>query len=148
LQDAITPEFINPADPDLLEAAEQLLTIFKSAEGKTRSELSEESKPVIEGAPFEAVIARGLEKLLLDRTDFDTAPDEDLPLPARYSPGNRWRVTRHTRNGLNRNFKKHRRKFPTPSIPISRRTRKSSALSRSRRKGYSTATTPPRFRVC
>lgn len=78
LQDAINPEFINPADPDLLDAAEQLLTIFKSAEGKTRSELSEESKPVIEGAPFEAVIARGLEKLLLDRTDFDTAPDEEL----------------------------------------------------------------------
>lgn len=76
--ETITPEFIDPADPIILEIAGQLLEVFQSAQGQTRSELAEAAKPVIEGAQCPAIIVRGLEKLLLDRTEFDTAPDEEL----------------------------------------------------------------------
>jgi predicted nuclease of restriction endonuclease-like RecB superfamily len=76
--DKISPDFIDPQSPAILEVAGKLIDRFKSAGGKSRSELAEENKMIIEGAPFPAVIARGLEKLLLDRTEFDTAPDEEL----------------------------------------------------------------------
>ncbi len=74
----IKPSFVDPADAALLHVAEELLAVFKAAEGQTRTELSDASKPIIDAAPFSAIIARGLEKLLLDRTEFDTAIDEKL----------------------------------------------------------------------
>jgi predicted nuclease of restriction endonuclease-like RecB superfamily len=76
--DIIIPEFIDPQSPAILKVAGQLIDLFKSAGGKSRTELAEKNKMIIEGAPFPPVIARGLEKLLLDRTEFDTAPDEEL----------------------------------------------------------------------
>ncbi|MCZ6681093.1 MAG: DUF790 family protein [Candidatus Poribacteria bacterium] len=76
--DTITPEFIDPDDPTLLAVAEQLLGVFEESQGKTREELLQESKGIIESAPCAAIIVRGLEKLLLDRTQFDTEPDEQL----------------------------------------------------------------------
>ena len=72
----IQPSFVDAGDAALLSTAEELLAVFKSAEGQTRTELAEASKPIIDAAPFSAIIARGLEKLLLDRTEFDTAIDE------------------------------------------------------------------------
>ena len=75
----ITPFFVDPADEAMLDTAGQLIEIFKAGTGKSRQELSEESQFVIEAVPFDAIIARGFEKLLLDRTKFDTGADEDLP---------------------------------------------------------------------
>lgn len=76
--DRILPAFIDPGDPDLQHVAEELLAVFKSAEGSTRAELLAATKPIIDAAPFSAIIARGLEKLLLDRTEFDTTAKEEL----------------------------------------------------------------------
>lgn len=77
-KDKITPLLLKVEDEALLNTAGQLLEIFKASNGKTRSELLEDSKLIIENSPQEAVITRGLEKLLLDRTEFDTAPNEAL----------------------------------------------------------------------
>jgi predicted nuclease of restriction endonuclease-like RecB superfamily len=72
------PEFIDPEAPELLQLAESLLEVFRSAEGQSRSQLLKETKWLIDGTPCDAVIARGLEKLLLDRVQFQTEADEDL----------------------------------------------------------------------
>ena len=74
----ITPTFIDPEDVNLLALAEQLLDVFLESQGKPRHQLLEGSRLVIETAPCPAIVARGLEKLLLDRTEFDTDPDEEL----------------------------------------------------------------------
>ena len=76
--DRVVPKFINPQKESLLDFAGQMLNIFKSAEGKTRAELLEESKLVVDGAPCSAFVARGIQKRLFDRTEFDTAPNEEL----------------------------------------------------------------------
>ena len=74
----IRPTFIDPQDEILLQGAKQLLTVFEGSVGKTREQLMEESKEVIDGTPCEAIITRGLEKLLLDQTEFDTTVDPAL----------------------------------------------------------------------
>ena len=74
----ILPQFVNPTDEQLLVIAEQLITIFESAINTPRATLLEASKQVIDSTPKAPIIKRGLEKLLLDRTEFDTAPNEAL----------------------------------------------------------------------
>ncbi len=76
--DTITPEFINPDDINLLSVAEELLELFSESQGKTRSELLEESQIVIQNSPCVPVIVRGIQKLLLDRTEFDADPNDEL----------------------------------------------------------------------
>ncbi len=72
------PLFINAADEALLSVAEQLIDVFKTAVGKTRVELLDDTQLIVENAPTELLIVRGLEKLLLDRTEFNAAPDDEL----------------------------------------------------------------------
>ena len=74
----ILPQFVNPADEQLLAIAEQLITIFEDSINTPRATLLEASKQVIDSTPKAPIIKRGLEKLLLDRTEFDTAPNEEL----------------------------------------------------------------------
>ena len=74
----ILPQFVNPTDEQLLAIAEQLITIFEGAINTPRATLLEASKQVIDSTPKAPIIKRGLEKLLLDRTEFDTAPNEEL----------------------------------------------------------------------
>lgn len=74
----ILPQFVDPTDNKLLKIAEQIITVFESATEKTRSTLLDGSKTVIDTTPGTLIIKRGLEKLLLDRTEFDTAPNEEL----------------------------------------------------------------------
>ena len=76
--DTITPDFINPDDINLLSVAEELLEIFSGSQGKTRNQLLEESQIVIQNSPCVPVIVRGIQKLLLDRTEFDADPNEEL----------------------------------------------------------------------
>ncbi len=75
----VSPSFVSPKDPELLGAAQQLLDIFEaSVNCSTREELLESSKEVIDGSRCEAIIMRGLEKLLLDRTEFETKSNPKL----------------------------------------------------------------------
>ena len=74
----ILPQFVNPADNQLLAIAEQLIAIFEASLNESRATLLESSKHIIDSTPGAPIIKRGLEKLLLDRTEFDTAPNEEL----------------------------------------------------------------------
>lgn len=74
----IYPQFVDPTNSELLKVAEQLITVFEAATDDKRSTLLENSKRIIDGTSESPIILRGLEKLLLDRTEFDTAPNEEL----------------------------------------------------------------------
>ena len=74
----ILPQFVNPTHQQLLAIAEQLITIFEDSINTPRATLLESSKHIIDSTPGAPIVKRGLEKLLLDRTDFDTAPNEEL----------------------------------------------------------------------
>ena len=74
----ILPQFVNPADNRLLAIAEQLIAVFEASPDKPRVTLLESSKQIIDSTPEAPIVKRGLEKLLLDRTEFDTAPNEEL----------------------------------------------------------------------
>ncbi len=74
----IHPEFVEPEDATLLTVAEQLIEVFEAAPGQPRNALLESSKHVLDSTPGQIIVKRGLEKLLLDRTEFDTAPNEEL----------------------------------------------------------------------
>ena len=74
----IYPQFIDPTDRELLAIAEQLITVFEKSPKTSRAALLETSKQIIDSTPEAPIVKRGLEKLLLDRTEFDTAPNETL----------------------------------------------------------------------
>ena len=74
----ILPQFVNPADHRLLGIAEQLIAVFEESPSKPRATLLESSKHIIDSTPGTLIVKRGLEKLLLDRTEFDTTPNEAL----------------------------------------------------------------------
>ena len=74
----ISPQFVNPADNQLLAIAEQLIAVFEASPDKPRGTLLESTKHIIDSTPGTPIVKRGLEKLLLDRTEFDTTPNEEL----------------------------------------------------------------------
>ena len=74
----ISPQFVNPTHKQLLAVAEQLVAIFEDSINTPRAALLESSKQIIDSTPGTPIVKRGLEKLLLDRTEFDTAPNEEL----------------------------------------------------------------------
>ena len=74
----IYPQFINPTDSELLAIADQLITVFEASPNTPRATLLESSKHIIDSTSREPIVKRGLEKLLLDRTEFDTAPNQEL----------------------------------------------------------------------
>ena len=74
----ILPQFVNPTNNQLLAIAEQLIAVFEASPDTPRATLLESSKQIIDSTPEAPIVKRGLEKLLLDRTEFDTAPNEEL----------------------------------------------------------------------
>ena len=74
----IHPQFIEPTDSELLKIARQLIAVFETSPSESRATLLESSKHIIDSTPGTPIVKRGLEKLLLDRTEFDTAPNEEL----------------------------------------------------------------------
>ncbi len=74
----IHPQFIEPTDSELLKIARQLIAVFETSPSESRATLLESSKHIIDSTPDPPIVKRGLEKLLLDRTEFDTAPNEEL----------------------------------------------------------------------
>lgn len=74
----IQPQLVEPTDGQLLAIAEQLIAVFEESPDESRATLLEASKHIIDSTPGIPIVKRGLEKLLLDRTEFDTAPNEEL----------------------------------------------------------------------
>ena len=74
----IYPQFVNPTDNKLLAIAAQLIAVFEESTDKPRSTLLEQSKQIIDSTTGTLAVKRGFEKLLLDRTEFDTSPNEEL----------------------------------------------------------------------
>lgn len=72
----VNPKFINPNDSELLSIANELIEIFKDSVGSTRAELLENSKMILDGSEKPILVLRGFQKLLLDRTEFDTSTNE------------------------------------------------------------------------
>jgi predicted nuclease of restriction endonuclease-like RecB superfamily len=74
--DRIQPRYIDEEDEEYLRAAEDLITLFESHDGRTRAAL-EESLAEYVGTGTDYRILRGLIKLLTDRCEFETsAPAE------------------------------------------------------------------------
>lgn len=75
----IHPQYINVNDPNLRDLADNLLQLFRSMIGKTRTEMEEELKDVIGDHPSQ-LVHQGLAKLLEDRCEFEVdaqhAPSE------------------------------------------------------------------------
>ena len=74
----IYPQFVKTTDTQLLAIAEQLIAVFEESPDKPRATLLETSKHIVDSTPGAPIVKRGLEKLLLDRTEFDTTPNEEL----------------------------------------------------------------------
>jgi hypothetical protein len=77
-KDTISPMLIQTNDPQLLRISTQLLALFNDSIGKTRGTLIAESKNLIDHFVDNTIVARGLEKLLMDRTTFNTDSPESL----------------------------------------------------------------------
>ena len=74
----ILPKLIDPEAPKLLEIAEELISTFSECVGGLRETLEDRTKQVLESSPLSPVVGRGLEKLLIDRTEFDTELKTEL----------------------------------------------------------------------
>ena len=76
----VRPQLVEPDSPELLEFAESLLALFAQTDSQTRTSLQEQVNDAIAEFPDHVNIARGLEKLLLDRTEFDEDASGELPI--------------------------------------------------------------------
>lgn len=94
----IHPRFIDPKKTELLEMAASMLVIFNAAPGQTRGELKEAVAEVIGALSGNDLVARGLEKLLLDRTEFEEPVDEQMVTwrHALFLNVNQWMASRST----------------------------------------------------
>jgi hypothetical protein len=77
-KNTISPRFIQTDDPQLLQTADQLLELFSESIGKTRGTLITDCKTIVDYCDSQPIVARGLEKLLMDRTAFNTESPESL----------------------------------------------------------------------
>lgn len=76
-QGEIQPQLVSPTNRPLLQLAEQLIALYANAQGQTQAELGELAAPLL--ASYRGpIIAKGLNKLLLDRCRFREGAD-DLP---------------------------------------------------------------------
>src|SRR4051794_6010699 len=69
-RDHIIPQYLEPADPQWLQVAEQLLGIFRASNGTTRGQLEEEIEELFGDLP-QPLIHTGMAKLLEDRCEFE-----------------------------------------------------------------------------
>ena len=74
----ILPKLIEPEAPKLLRIANELVAAFSESVGEVRETLEWRTKQVLDRYPLNAPVGRGLEKLLLDRTEFDTELKTEL----------------------------------------------------------------------
>lgn len=71
--------FVDPTNPELLSLAEELLALFNAAERPSRGQLEAGCEQLLEAFEGNALIARGLVKLVFDRARFQTPSDDDQP---------------------------------------------------------------------
>ena len=74
----IVPKLINTEAHNNLEIAKELLSLFSNSVGKYRVNLEEETKQILAKFDGNSIVAKGIEKLLLDRTVFDTESKEEF----------------------------------------------------------------------
>ena len=74
----IQPKFIDTTAPKFLKIAFELTELFSGSVGEERGTLENRSKQVLERFTLGITVGRGLEKLLLDRTEFDTESKDEL----------------------------------------------------------------------
>ncbi len=78
--ESIKPVFIDPADPNSMELARQLLELYRLPENPddalTRGELEDMAEPLLKGQR-DTKLAAGLHKLVTDRCEFTTPLDID-----------------------------------------------------------------------
>ena len=74
----IQPKFIATTSPKFLEIAIELTDLFSRSVGEDRGALENRSKQVLDRFTSGVVVGRGLEKLLIDRTEFDTESKNDV----------------------------------------------------------------------
>ena len=74
----IQPKFIDTTAPKFLKLAFELTELFSGSVGEERGTLENRSKQVLERFTLGITVGRGLEKLLLDRTEFDTESKDEL----------------------------------------------------------------------
>jgi hypothetical protein len=77
-KNTISPRFIQTNDPQLLQTADQLLELFRESIGKDRGTLIADCKTIVDYCDSQPIVERGLEKLLMDRTTFNTESPESL----------------------------------------------------------------------
>lgn len=65
----VRPQFIDVDNPELLEMAEQLISVYQQKTQPVRMEIEEYTTPVINTAS-DMILVKGLNKLLLDRSTF------------------------------------------------------------------------------
>jgi uncharacterized protein len=70
----LLPLYVDPADPGLIELAEQMLLAYRNSPGRTRGEIAEELSDLIPEGP-RGLLPAGLAKLLEDRCEFEVAAD-------------------------------------------------------------------------
>ena len=74
----IQPKFIDTTTPKFLKIASELTELFSESVGGDRETLENRSKQVLERFPTGVIVGRGLEKLLIDRTEFDTESKNEV----------------------------------------------------------------------
>ena len=74
----IQPKFIATTSPKFLKTAIKLTDLFSGSVGLDRGALENRSKQLLDGLTSGVVVGRGLEKLLIDRTEFDTESKNDV----------------------------------------------------------------------
>jgi hypothetical protein len=97
----IQPKFIDTTAPKFLKIAFELTELFSGSVGEERGTLENRSKQVLERFTLGITVGRGLEKLLLDRTEFDTeSKDELLELREKVFSNSSALMRKHEYSGL------------------------------------------------
>ena len=97
----ILPKFVDTTSPKFLKIAFQLTELFSDSVGENRGTLENRSKQVLERFTLGITVGRGLEKLLLDRTEFDTeSKDELLELREKVFRNSSTLMRKHEYSGL------------------------------------------------
>ena len=74
----VHPRWVDPNQGAMRTLAASMIDLFQSSLGQPRDSLQHQLAQVIETHPQKSLILKGLEKLLLDRTDFDSCEDKGL----------------------------------------------------------------------
>ncbi|MEN9361286.1 MAG: hypothetical protein RL095_2821 [Verrucomicrobiota bacterium] len=73
----ILPQFLNVKDSAALDSASQLLLLYRACAGRSRGELEEEAAMISNAAPA-PLVARGFDRILLQRTAFRKDAGKEL----------------------------------------------------------------------